>query len=182
MTGAANGGPRLPRRSLLALAALAALPAAGCTRRSEYPGTTLPTAPSVGLGAGGAATPSSSSAPHGKDAAKRSALGGGAVRHVPGKVLLGSYLDLGGMSLPQALALRRKQLGRDQDIVHVFYKWNDTLPQERPDIGPGSTLMISWEGTFYSPSPGSGCAGSSTTRAPTTCPGCGARTGTPGRT
>jgi hypothetical protein len=151
MTGAANGGPRLPRRSLLALSALAALPAAGCTRRSEYTGGTLPTAPSVSLDpAGGTAPSPSPSAAHGRDAAKRSALSGGAVKYVPGKVLLGSYLDLGGMSLPQALALRQKQLGRKQDIVHVFYKWTDAMPQTRPDIPDESTLMISWEGTFYS--------------------------------
>ena len=152
MTGVANGGsPRLPRRSLLALAALATLPAAGCTRRSEYTGDTQPTNNPVRLSPSAPADPSSASAAaNGKDAAKKSGLSGGAVKYVPGKARLGSYLDLGGMSLTQALALRRKQLGRDQDIVHVFYKWTDTLPSARPDIGDQSILMISWEGTFYS--------------------------------
>jgi hypothetical protein len=150
MTGVANGGPRLPRRSLLALAALAALPAAGCTRRSEYGGGTRPAADPFSVAPNASGGAPSSSAPNGTAAGKKGATGsGGAVGYVPGKVRLGSYLDLGGMTLPQALALRRKQLGREQDIVHVFYKWTDTLPSSRPDIGDQSILMISWEGTFY---------------------------------
>jgi hypothetical protein len=64
--------------------------------------------------------------------------------------MLGSYLELGGLSVKQSLALRRKQLGREQRIVHVFYSWQDSLPSTRPDVAASSTLLISWRGTHYS--------------------------------
>src|SRR5947207_12620402 len=47
---------------------------------------------------------------------------------VPGKVMLGAYLDLAGMSEAQSLALRHQQLRRDPRILHRYYTWTDPLP------------------------------------------------------
>ena len=74
----------------------------------------------------------------------------------PGRAMLGSYLRLGGQSMQQSLALRRKQLGREQKIVHIFYAWRDSLPSTRPEIADGSTLLISWHGTQHSEINGGG--------------------------
>jgi hypothetical protein len=63
--------------------------------------------------------------------------------------MLGSYLALDGLSLRQSLALRRRQLGRDQRILHVFYPWDGSLPAAEPDVGPRSILMVSWPGAVY---------------------------------
>jgi hypothetical protein len=144
---------RLSRRGLLALAAAAAFPGA-CTRRATD--TVGPAASAVrsstpssaaGLGSGRSVSPIAPSPP--ATTHVRTALTGGPVPFRPGRAMLGSYLALGGRSLQQSLALRRRQLGRDQRIVHVFYDWHDTLPQSRPDVGAG-TLLISWKGTHHS--------------------------------
>lgn len=63
--------------------------------------------------------------------------------------MVGSYLALGGLSLRQSLALRRKQLGREQRIVHVFYPWDGYVPRAEPDVPKSSTLMVSWHGAPY---------------------------------
>ena len=63
---------------------------------------------------------------------------------------MGSYLALGGMSLSQSLALRRKQLGREQRIVHRFYPWAGYVPTSEPDVGRNSVLMVSWHGAPWS--------------------------------
>src|SRR4051794_4130528 len=55
--------------------------------------------------------------------------GGGPVPFRPGRAMLGAYLGLEGRSLTESLALRRRQLGRDERIVHVFYDFTDTLPK-----------------------------------------------------
>ena len=138
---------RVSRRGLLTLAAAAALPAA-CTRRAP-PGVAQP--PGVPSALASTAPSATRPAPATTTAAatKAPVLGGGPVPFRPGKALLGSYLALGGMSITQSLALRRKQLGRDQRIVHVFYTWADNLPPARPDVGDAGTLMISWAGTRY---------------------------------
>jgi len=60
--------------------------------------------------------------------------------------MAGSYLALSGRSLRDSLALRRHQLGRDQEIVHLFHGWAERMPTAVPEIGR-STLMISWHGT-----------------------------------
>jgi hypothetical protein len=150
MTGAPPGGAGMSRRGLLALAALAAVPLAACNRRSDFTDTGPPGGPSSAPGSSGG--PSASSAgPSGssRTAAKGSqASDGGPVKRVPGKVLLGSYLDLKNKTLPQALALRRQQLGRDQAIVHMFYNWTDTLLSPVPPVGD-STLLVSWAGTTW---------------------------------
>jgi hypothetical protein len=70
---------------------------------------------------------------------------------VPGKVMLGSYLDLKGQTEQQATALRHQQLGRDARIVHQYYDWNQPMPTSLGTLPPGSILLISWSGTFYAP-------------------------------
>ncbi|MFC4072066.1 glycoside hydrolase family 26 protein [Actinoplanes subglobosus] len=61
-------------------------------------------------------------------------------------VMLGSYLALGGRTLRQSLALRRRQLSREQRIVHRFYPWDGYLPASEPDVAAASRLMVSWHG------------------------------------
>ncbi|MEV4277891.1 glycoside hydrolase family 26 protein [Actinoplanes xinjiangensis] len=74
---------------------------------------------------------------------------GGPVRFRPGKAMLGSYLSLRGRTLTESLALRRKQLGRDQRIVHRYYPWTGYAPVSEPEVPPGAVLMVSWDGTFH---------------------------------
>lgn len=68
---------------------------------------------------------------------------------VPGKVIVGAYLDLSGMNLGQSLALRHQQFGRYPRIVHLFYNWTDGLPDQLPHLPSGSVAMLSWRGTAY---------------------------------
>jgi hypothetical protein len=74
---------------------------------------------------------------------------GGPVPFRPGRAMLGSYTSLRGQSLTQSLALRRRQLGRGQRIVHKFYPWNGYLPTDDPDLPADSVLMMSWHGAPY---------------------------------
>jgi len=158
MTAAPPGGPRLARRGLLTLAALAALPAA-CGRKSasdaaveavpppaalQSPAAAPSPAPVQSLGP--AATVTASPSAKAKAKAEPASHGGGPVPFKSGKVRLGAYLSLSGKSLSQSLALRRQQLDRDYGIVHIFCAWNEHF--ERPPIGD-STLMISWTGVRY---------------------------------
>jgi hypothetical protein len=71
------------------------------------------------------------------------------VPFTPGRLMLGSYLALSGLSLRQSLALRRRQLGREQRIVHRFYPWDGYVPTSEPDVGEHSILMVSWHGARY---------------------------------
>jgi hypothetical protein len=75
---------------------------------------------------------------------------GGSVPYVAGKALLGSYLSLDGMGYPDAVKLRRRQLGRDQRITHVFYAWPDRLPTKIEGMPKKSVPMVSWRGPRYS--------------------------------
>lgn len=141
-----TAGPRrtsaLSRRHLLALAAGAALPACAGEQAptQDRPPTAPPTAPPV--------TPAESAAPDGRASAAPAAVtgGGGPVPFTPGRVRLGAYVDLRGKSLRESRALRRRQLGRDQAIVHRFLRWRDDLPRTAADDG---TLLISWRGAAY---------------------------------
>jgi hypothetical protein len=74
---------------------------------------------------------------------------GGPVHFTKGKAMLGSYLSLRGRTLTESLALRRKQLGRDQRIVHKYYPWSGYHPTSEPDVPPDAVLMVSWHGTTY---------------------------------
>jgi hypothetical protein len=71
------------------------------------------------------------------------------VPFTPGRLMLGSYLALSGLSLTASLALRRRQLGREQRIVHRFYPWDGYVPTSEPDVGRHSILMVSWHGAAY---------------------------------
>ncbi|WP_412736489.1 glycoside hydrolase family 26 protein [Krasilnikovia sp. MM14-A1259] len=165
MTAPSSGSPRLPRRGLLTLAALATLPAACSTARrgaeaappraTPSTGATTSGAPSASVGpatatarpsASASATPEGSASPSAGATTAHSSLGG-PVPFEAGKVKLGAYMSLSGKSLSQSIALRRGQLGREQRIVHVFYGFGERL--ERPSIGD-STLLVSWHGVPYS--------------------------------
>ncbi|MEV4351353.1 glycosyl hydrolase [Actinoplanes sp. NPDC049596] len=128
----------MKRRSLLGLSALAALPLAGCkTYRSDDTPPPVqshqPPAPSSGAPAEPAAV----------------LEGGGTVPYEKGKVLLGAYTQLKGLTTAEGLALRKKELGRPPRIVHRFYSWTDSLPVSLPYVTSKSTLMVSWEGPYY---------------------------------
>jgi hypothetical protein len=162
MTAESKGGHVLSRRRLLALAALA-LPAA-CSTSPAAPvpvaATAVPTVPPITYGTP-SASPSSSSSPSRKPSKAPTSAApaekaevhvssrGGPVPFRAGAAMMGSYLALGGKSLKQSLALRRKQLGREQRIVHVFYPWNGYVPRSEPDVARSSTLMVSWHGAEY---------------------------------
>jgi len=139
-----KAGPRMSRRGVLAtaLAAAVAPQLAGCAGT----GTAAWVEPGGQPADGASASPGASQpAGNGQPAA--------AVKpeRVPGKVLLGEYLDLKGQTAQQSLALRRQQLGRDPRIVHQYYDWAQPLPQAATGLPPGSILMVSWAGTFYAP-------------------------------
>jgi hypothetical protein len=141
---------RIGRRALLGAAALAAVPAGALGVRELRTGPALPGTPQVPHGVDVPAVVSP--APRTTATTTRPPVvlkGGGPVPYVPGKVLLGSYLDLEHMSEAQAIALRREQLGRDQRIVHVFYAWTDNLPQSIPWLPARAYPMISWRGTGH---------------------------------
>lgn len=74
---------------------------------------------------------------------------GGPVRFRPGHAMWGSYTALRGLSPAQSLALRRRQLGRGQRIVHRFYPWSGYLPTDEPAVPADSVLMMSWHGVPY---------------------------------
>jgi hypothetical protein len=77
------------------------------------------------------------------------ALSGGPIRFEAGKVMLGAYLDLSGQTFAQAVALRRRQLGRGERIIHLFYGFADRLPTSLPALPAGAIPMISWRGVAY---------------------------------
>ncbi|MEU8818335.1 glycosyl hydrolase [Actinoplanes sp. NPDC048796] len=112
------------RRRLLGLSALAAVPLAGCKtyRAEEKP---VPAASSPALS------------------------GGGPVPYRPGRVLLGAYTQLKGLTTAEGIALRTRQLGRPERIVHRFYSWTDTLPTSLPYVTSASVAMMSWRGPVY---------------------------------
>jgi hypothetical protein len=74
---------------------------------------------------------------------------GGPVPFRPGRVMLGAYLDLSGLTFAQALALRRRQLGRGEKIIHLFYGFGDHLPSNLGYLPAGSIPLISWRGVEY---------------------------------
>jgi hypothetical protein len=148
MTAAPAGGPRLSRRGLLVLTALA-LPAACSHQPSRAPHNGVqavepPSTPAPFSSLGSAVTVTASPSP---SATAHKKAAGGPVPFEPGTTRLGAYLSIGGQSRAQSLALRRSQLGRDYDIVHIFCAWTEHF--ERPSIGD-STLMISWTSVPYS--------------------------------
>jgi hypothetical protein len=139
---------RLSRRGLIGLAALAAVPAGVLAVRApggESPdGDTAPTAPE-GAEPPAAVTP----VPARSSTPANTLKGGGPVPYVRDKVLLGSYLNLVGMSGSAALRLRREQLDRSPRIVHVFYGWTDNLPQRLSDLPDAAYPLVSWRGADH---------------------------------
>jgi glycosyl hydrolase family 26 len=150
-------GRRLSRRGLLAAAALTA----GCatihrtaaTPSASPPASPLPilATPPVAGGPPVAGSPPASPEPKpGAHTTKANSDGrGGPVPFTPGQAMLGSYLALSGLSLTGSLALRRRQLGREQRIVHRFYPWDGYVPTSEPDVSRHSILMVSWHGAPY---------------------------------
>jgi hypothetical protein len=67
----------------------------------------------------------------------------------PDRAMLGAYLDLSGMTFSQALALRRRQLGRGEKIIHLFYGFGDRLPSSLGNLPAGAVPLISWRGAPY---------------------------------
>ena len=146
MTGAHRRGDRLSRRRVLGLAGLAALPVvtyglhrwrddavpAGTATRTDVPVHSTP-----------------SRSPRSGPSAAVVTTGGGPVPFRNGKTMLGAYLNLDGMAASEALALRRRQLGRDERIVHVFYGWTDPLPRSIPYLSHTAIPMVSWRGRGY---------------------------------
>jgi hypothetical protein len=122
---------------LLSLTALAALPLTACSK-GDPSDDTISTSASDATGSDAPTTP-----------AEPTVTGGGPVPFRPHKVMLGAYLDLHGLSLGRSLALRRRQLGREERIVHAFYAWTDDLPRRIPEAAQSSTALISWRGTSY---------------------------------
>jgi hypothetical protein len=152
---------RVARRSVLALAALT-LPA-GCASVHRSLNAVGPrSAPPVPSPSGSPSLSLSPLSPSPSPGATRSKPAptytatppksdgrGGPVPFTPGKLMLGSYLALGGLSMSQSLALRRRQLGREQRIVHRFYPWDGYVPSSEPDVSRHSVLMVSWHGAAY---------------------------------
>ncbi|MEV0900152.1 glycosyl hydrolase [Actinoplanes sp. NPDC049802] len=108
----------------------------GATRRRVLSLLTM-AVPAVAL-SGGIVTPAEAAAPR-----------GGAVPYRRGKALLGSYLSLRGRTLTESLALRRRQLGREQRILHRYYPWSGYAPVSEPEVPAGAVLMVSWDGTTH---------------------------------
>ncbi len=141
MTPAHRVPRRLTRRHVVGgLAALAAVPAAGLAVRRIGTQEAAEATTSPGRGASASAQPRASAT------AKVVTKGGGPVPFRPGTALLGAYLGLHGKSLTESLALRRRQLGRDERIVHLFYDFEDTLPHALDDVPARAVPMISWRG------------------------------------
>ena len=144
-----QNGRGVARRRVLALMALTLPAACGSQPHPRMDGTgaapgpapTVAPTPSFTLRAGTA-----SAAPPAGAKKKRKKQRGGPVPVRDGRAMLGSYLGLAGMSLTESLTLRRRQLGREQRIVHRYYSWAD-VPDREPEVSRDSVLMVSWRGT-----------------------------------
>ncbi|GAA1620244.1 glycoside hydrolase family 26 protein [Actinoplanes couchii] len=136
----------ISRRGVLGLAGLGAAVAGGGFGIWK---AAAPSGPSSG-GIHVAATPSAPApTPTPFAAAEDPETLGGSVPFVAGKAMLGSYLALDGMTYPEAVKYRRKQLGRDQAITQEFYAWTDRLPTSIEGMPKKSVPMVSWRGTKY---------------------------------
>ncbi|MEU7901260.1 glycosyl hydrolase [Actinoplanes sp. NPDC049118] len=146
MRSAHRAPRRLTRRHLLGLGGIAAAGVAGLAvqqLRSGQAPAEANTSPGRAA-ASGAPSPSAAAGP------QVVAKGGGTVPYRPGRTILGSYLALEGKAFTESIALRRRQTGRDQRIVHVFYDWTDTLPARIAGLPAGATPLVSWRGSAYS--------------------------------
>jgi hypothetical protein len=113
--------------------------AAACDRRSA------PSAPR----AAGADTAATGSTAVPKSQPSYDPQAGQGPHPVPDKVMLGAFLDLGGLSQAQAVTRRRQQLGRDFRILHYYYQWTDPLPTSLSALPADSYPLLSWRGPSY---------------------------------
>jgi hypothetical protein len=143
MTPAHRPARRLTRRHVVGgLVALAAVPATVLAVRAAGEVEAAAEATS----SPGRAAMSASAQPVPAPTIAAVTRGGGPVPFRPGRALLGAYLDLRDKSPAESRALRRRQLGRDERIVHVFYGFKDTLPDRIDGLPAGATPMVSWRG------------------------------------
>jgi hypothetical protein len=141
MTPAHRVHRSVSRRVLLG-AALAAGVSGAAVGIHQFRRSAPVAAPSATPSASRPSTPSPAPTPVGKPG------WGGPVPFKAGRAMLGAYLDLSGLSFSQAQALRRRQLGRGEKIIHLFYGFGDRLPTTL-DL-PGTTIpLISWRGVSY---------------------------------
>jgi hypothetical protein len=142
MTTSHRAPRRLTRRHVVGgLAALAAVPATVLAVRAlSAEETAAEATSSPGRAAASASAQPAATGP------KAVTKGGGPVPFRPGKAMLGAYLGLEGKSLTESLALRKRQLGRDERIVHVFYDFKDLLPSAIEGLPARATPMVSWRG------------------------------------
>jgi hypothetical protein len=148
VTPAHRGRSTTTRRALLGAAAAVAVSGVAVgvhhfTARPADEETGAAPPPSRAPSAGGKPADTTSPAPVGRPG------WGGPIPFQPGQVMLGAYLDLAGLSFSQALALRRRQLGRSERIIHLFYGFGDRLPSSVGDLPAGTIPMISWRGVAY---------------------------------
>lgn len=69
-----------------------------------------------------------------------------------GKVILGAFVQLPGMTSAQSLSTLETQIGRKIAINTHYYDWADTFPgaAESADVAAGRTPHITWWGTSLS--------------------------------
>src|SRR5436190_7180599 len=121
-----RGGAGMGRR-VVAAALVAMMALAGCQNRTRATWSAAggsPTGTAAGAPSGSAGASGGTGAPAQSWRCARST----APCPVPGKVIVGAYLDLSGKTMGQSLALRHEQFGRYPRIVHLFYNWTDGLP------------------------------------------------------
>ncbi|MEV6487731.1 glycosyl hydrolase [Actinoplanes sp. NPDC051633] len=147
MTPQHRAPKRYQRRVFLGLAGLAAVPTGAVfmlQSRTQAPPAEATTGPSAAPSASPSASPSAA-----VTVPKIVTSGGGPVPFRRGRAMLGAYLGLDGLSPASAVDLRRRQLGRDLRILHVFYAWTDVLPRSIAWLPDDAYPMISWRGTDH---------------------------------
>jgi zinc D-Ala-D-Ala carboxypeptidase len=122
VTPAHRAPSRISRRTALGVAAVATVSAFSAVAgvRQWHRGVP-PDDPDVGRAAAPTTTGRRPATAGAQPAATPSPvpIGGGPVPARRGRAMLGAYLDLKGLTFAQSRALRRRQLGRDERIVHV---------------------------------------------------------------
>jgi hypothetical protein len=119
-------------RALVALTALLALAACDSGGGGKKAGGASSARPSASATASATASPAASPEPSGPPTP------------VPGKVMVGAYLELRGLTLTQSIELRRNQLGRGMRILHLFFNWTDGLMDTIAVVPPDCIPMLSW--------------------------------------
>lgn len=148
-----TGGHRrtggVSRRAIIAGAAVVAAGGTGAGLYALRSGAAEKETPTWGQGDAPGATQQAKPASTTPAKPSNKPLGGGSIKGYPGRTMLGAYLDLKGLSRKQSQALRRKQLGRDERIVHHFYGFKDNFLTSIPELPKKGIPMYSWRGTGY---------------------------------